>query len=214
MRCAAVPGVVLVAVMCLVSGRGVAAQDATPPTLPAEVDPALCTVEPRPLEFYRQFLTPVVATPLPEASPTPAGEPADAATTAAVTATWLEVLACRNAGAQRRVDALYTDRGFYEATVRPYAEAGGYVLFEEDLTFLATPQPPLAEPDRVVLVAVGEVRALPDGRVTARFEVRDPLLAPPGGDATGTFQVVFARVGERWLVDGQEVLAIAGTPTP
>ncbi len=147
----------------------------------------------------------------PRPTPTPldpgAGEPADAETIAGVTATVRELVACTNARDTLRRLALYTD-----THLRP--------------TFVRTPpgfadrvatQPVPAQPaEWVAIVAIEDVRLLPDGRAVARVvaataggHTHGPAPtggSPPAGVAAGSARTetnvfVLARAGDRWLVD-------------
>ena len=222
MRLARAPlAVAAVALAAAVAGRmaPVAAQDATPLALPATPAAAACTVEPRPLAFFEQFVgtpAPRPATPAsrgmattPAAFAMPAGQPADPATRATVTAAVLELAACINAGDRLRYYALFTDE-FFRALV---ARAGP--LPAEALAFLATPAP-LPAQNRAALLAVVDVRTLAGGRVAALADVFAPDLAPPG---PARLYWEFVEGDGRWLVDVQVTVgpidsAQVGTPTP
>ncbi|MBA2519517.1 MAG: hypothetical protein H0V24_07610 [Chloroflexia bacterium] len=130
-----------------------------------------------------------VATPIPPVSNTPA-EPA---IVDAVTATMEEVVACVNAGDLQRMTALFTDNYFYRFF-------GG--IAEADVQRLATPTP-LPVDLQTELVSVDEVMALDDGRVSAITQV---------GDARAL--TIFARDGDRYLVDYSYALADPATPAP
>ena len=171
------------------------AQDATPAAFPVTPDPAECRVAPRPPE---EVLALLAGTPAAAASPTvgrlsavgseaelPAGEPADADTVAQIVATVRELIACNNAGQFARVFAFYTDGLIREAFGDPAMAA-------QVATTFATPPPVLM----TELLDVRGVRVLPDGRVGAVIEDRDPRQ-------TVAFFMIFVRVGDRWLVDGQ-----------
>ena len=193
------------------------AQDATPLATPVAFpftpDPAECRVAPRSSDEVLPLLTgtPAAGTPPAAASPAagrlsavpseaqlPAGEPADEATVAGIVATVRELIACNNAGEFTRVLAFYTDdliRAAFGAD--PAAAAQVAASF-------ATP-PPAAQVLRTELLDVRGVRVLPDGRVGAVVEDRDP-------QRTVVFFLVFVRAGDRWLVDGQVDVQAAGTP--
>jgi hypothetical protein len=181
------------------------ARDATPAAYPLTPDPAGCRVAPRALEEVAAVVATPAAAP---ASPTPfarpAGEPADAATAAAVEGTVRELFACVNGGAFLRFFALFTDdylRGFLAGTPM---DADVAALFAADPA-------PLPEAERRVIVRIGEAEALPDGRVgvvVVLDEPADPRTEEPD-------YVVLERVGGRWLVDAVvEDGGLAGTPTP
>lgn len=208
--------VVLAALTVLGGIAPVAAQDATPPALPATPEAAACTVEPRSITFFEQFIgTPTAeqATPAIAATPAaafemPAGDPADQETVAAVTATVVELAACLNAGDFLRYFALFTDDYF-----RGVVEEFGPLPEEEFAAFGATPQALPAE-NRAAILAVVDVRVLADGRVAGLFDVYDPFETPPG---PARFYWEFVEQDGRWLIDEQVMLgpiepAQVGTP--
>ncbi|CAA9554196.1 MAG: hypothetical protein AVDCRST_MAG19-1079 [uncultured Thermomicrobiales bacterium] len=188
------------------------AQAATPAASPIAAD--ACTVAPRSADELIAIWSAPAATPPPgsaaaTSTPAPAGEPADAATVAGITATARELVARANAGDFARLLALYTDAlaaGFGPPPDQAEAEVRAA---------LAQPPVPVPPEARQTLQGVSDVRVLPDGRVAASLAVGDPTTpAPPD-----TF-LVFARVGDRWLVAefrGQapdEPASAAGTPSP
>jgi hypothetical protein len=145
---------------------------------------------------------------MPAASPAPLvrpqGEPADAAVTEAVVATVHEVFACANAGDFLRVYALFTDdylRGFLAGTP----------LSDEVIAFFTASPVPLPESEQRIIVRIGDVQFLPDGRagvVVVLDEPDDPRTEEPD-------YLSLELVGERWLVD--EVVEDGGmdeTPAP
>jgi hypothetical protein len=127
-----------------------------------------------------------------------AGEPADAATVAAVTAVARELEACTNAGDLARSLALFTDD-----LVRRIAPPPGTTAADVR-AYLARPATPLPAEQRVPPATLRDVRVLPDGRVGV------VATGPPPGV---TAFIVFARVGDRWLADEFIVIEGAGTPT-
>ena len=174
-----------------------ASQDATPPALPTAPDPSECRVAPRPPEDFvapppREAAGPP-GTPPPWArarteAELPAGRPVDPATAAAIVAVEREYVACLNAGDLRRATALLT-----EDVLRAVL-----VLWElEPADFLATPRP-APEAERVVLVAVRDVRALDGDRVGAVIE-----WSREGEAGLRTDFRVHERVGGRWLIAGE-----------
>ena len=208
--------VLLLAMVTLIPITG-GAQEATPGVGLGVPDPSECTVEPRPFAFFEQFLGTPLAEPAEEpATPAadfqmPEGSPADAATVAAVTETVHHLLACLNAGdVFLRFGAFFTDDYFR----REFERYGP--IPEDELAFLmATPQP-LAAEFRAALLAVVEVRELPDDRVAGLFDVRDPFAA---GTGPSRFYWVFAEQDGRWLIDEQVMLGPiepdqVGTPMP
>jgi hypothetical protein len=186
-----------------------ATQGAIPAPFPTAPDPAECTVAPRPIEDVVAVVgTPVAGAAAPvAASPTPfavpAGTPADPATTEAAVATLRQVFACTNAGDFLRVYALFTDdfvRDFFAGTpITPEVEA-----------FLTAPPQPLPADQQRVIVRVGEVLLLADGRVGVPIvldEPSDPRTEEPD-------YAILELVGGRWLVDEihEDPAASAATP--
>jgi len=171
---------------------GTAAQDATPAadgatTLPIAPDPELCETEPRPIAEFEAFLG-APASVRPGAVVVTAGEPADAATVAAVTATVVELAACYNAAGPAGTSGLYTDAGF--------AEDFGLIT-QGDIDFFAEglEADPFAEGDaRAGVVAVFAVQVLADGRVAAIVESRES-----GQGRVDLF--IFAEEDGRYLID-------------
>ena len=212
--------VLLLALVTLlpITGR---TQEATPGIGFGVPDPALCTVEPRPIAFFAQFAgTPTaeqaaqqtameVATPV-TAFQLPEGEPADPETVAGVLDTLQRLGACLNAGALLSYAALFTD-DYWQREIAQFGPPPA-----EELAFLSgTPQALPAEA-RVGLLAILDVRELPNGRVAGLFDVTDPFETPPG---PARFSWVFVEQDGRWLIDEQVMLGpIAadqvGTPMP
>jgi len=186
--------VAVVALGAVASGVEGAGRQATPEgdeTTAIVPPPQECRVEPRRVLFPGATAT-TAATPLPLASPTPlarpAGEPADAATTEAVTATVREAVACRNDGDFARAYALMSDA----MLVRLF---GGPETLDPLIAAALEAGPRrLPRPDRLALVAVADVRLLPDGRAAARVETRN-------ADEAFVDELVFVRAGDRWLID-------------
>lgn len=193
----------------LLPPAGMAAQEATPAPFPAAPAAAECVIAPRAVEE----IAAVVATPVAEARAAvaatpfvmPAGEPADAATTAAVVATVRQVFACTNGGDYRRVFASFSDdflRDFLAGTP----------LSAEVLALFSAPPQALPEAERRIIVRMGEVRMLPDGRagvVVVLDEPDDPRVEEPD------YVILIGRDG-RWLIDEihEDGGAPAATPTP
>lgn len=170
------------------------AREATPAALsfPVTPDPADCVIAPRALED----VVAIAATTAPGgavglATPfvPPAGEPADAATTAAITETIYQVFACANAGDPLRFANLYTDRflgSFF-----------GGVPAEQVEGFLALPPQSLPQDQLRIIRGIGEVLLLPDGRagvVIVLDEPDDPRSEEPDF-------VILQQVDGRWLID-------------
>jgi hypothetical protein len=162
------------------------------------VAPDECVTEPRAYEEIAAILNldgdGVPPPPLTPIEP-PLGELADAATTAAVVDAARQIIACFNAGDVPRAAAMMTENGVR----RIY---WGVTVDEEnrELARQRMPAPPERRADGVLirLIAVTDVSVLPDGRVAAFIVINEPLL-PPGGPET--LLVIFAREGERWLLD-------------
>lgn len=193
------------------NGAGVAAQDATPTSRETgeklgaiEPHPDECLTEPRSLPL---FPDPVVGSTPATARPTITGTPAlaspemraNAATTAAVTATVREVLACRNAGDYRRAYALMTDRMLTQLF-------GGPETIDPEVAAALEARPDrLPRNQRLTLISVSDVRLLADGRVSAEVESRLVTSTRDGF----LDEIVFVRVGDRWLIDGTTPLAFS-----
>ena len=148
--------------------------------------------------------------PVPVGIELPEGEPVDAATVAAVTASVRRFVACANAGDVGRMYALVSDE-FLRQSV------GNLPLTAAVVDYLsATPVPRPAE-SRTTLFAVREVRRLPDGRVGALVDDRDPT-DPRGASLTTDF-VVFVEADGSLLLDEyvsglEAVYDPVATPTP
>jgi glutamine cyclotransferase len=153
-----------------------------------------CTVEPRPVDdliaaWFDPSATPRQRPAEPVAA-LDAGEPADAATAAAVVDVAREWVACTNAGEQARALALLTgayavQRGPVRATPNQARAA------------LAAPPRPLPQDARLAIEPARTATLLPDGRVGTFFAVTG--YARP--DQAQTVLVMFAREGDRWLID-------------
>lgn len=155
---------------------GVAGNDeGEPPADAAPTDPELGGEPPRPMGIVL-----------------PDGAPADAATAAAVTATVRLFVACANARDIGRMYALVTDAFLRQSF-------GNQPATEAVVAYLAAT--PAARPaaDRTELVAVRGVRRLPDGRVGALVDDRDPT--DPRTDGLSTDWVVFVERDGRYLLD-------------
>ena len=180
------------------------AQTPPPATYPLTPDPKDCAIEPAPLEGVINVLqTPIAA---PSASPTPfvppLSVPADAEVASDVVATLYEVFACANAGDPLRVASLFTAdfmRTFFSAA--PLEQVAG---------FLVTPPEPLPDDQRRVIVRIGEVQMLPDGRAGVLIvldEPDDPRSEEPD-------YAILEQVVGRWLVDAIHEDGGAGIATP
>jgi hypothetical protein len=173
------------------------------------------------MAFFEQFIgTPTaeqeaaMAT-MGEATPDPAfrmpeGEPADDATVDAVLATVWQLGACINAGDfWGRYAALFTEDYF-----RRELERFGPIP-EEELASMAASPVPLPAEFQVALLAIVDVRMLPDGRVAGLFDIQDPFA---GGTEPSRFYWEFVQEDGRWLIDEQIMLGPVepkqiGTPT-
>jgi len=193
--------------LALVAAAAVAgtasAQTPPPATYPITPDPNDCAVEPAPLEGVVNILQTPVAAP---ASPTPfvppLSVPADAEVASDVVATLYEVFACANAGDPLRVVSLFT-ADFMRAF---FSEAS----LEEVAGFLVTEPQPLPEEERRVIVRLGEVQMLPDGRAGVLIvldEPDDPRTEEPD-------YAILEQVVGRWLVDEIHEDGGAGIATP
>jgi hypothetical protein len=137
-------------------------------------------------------------------------DPADEATVNAVLETVQQLGACINAGDfWGRFAAVFTEDYF-----RREFETFGPIPESERAFMAATPEPLPAEA-RVALLAVVDVRTLPDGRVAALIDVQDPFAEPPG---PSRFYWEFVQEDGRWLIDEQIMLGPiepdqVGTPT-
>jgi hypothetical protein len=171
--------------------------DSTQGVLPGGVelltpDPAECAIAPRALDALRA----IVSTPDQTATDAllaamaipglaaPAGQPADAETTAAVLATYREMTACFNAGRDLAAYALWTDRALRQMRVQaPASDAAQAVPAE-----------------RQAAVGVTGVWMLPDGRVVAQWQEQSDAFA------TAAVQILVPQDG-RYLID--ETLDVA-----
>lgn len=182
-------------ILLTVSSVRVDAQEATPAAYPLTPDPADCRIEPRSIESLIAVMgTPAAASPAAPASPTPFvrpdGEPADAATAAAVIATVHEVFACANAGDFLRIYANFTDdylRHFLAGTP----------MNDQVIGFFTASPVPLPEAEKRIIVRFEEVQLLADGRagvVVVLDEPDDPRTEEPD-------YIILEQVGDRWLLD-------------
>jgi hypothetical protein len=164
---------------------------------PIMPDPAACRVDPRTTDevialWYGAEGSPA-ATPEPprqaegaDSVTIPVGSAADAATAQAITATFVEVFSCFAAGDFPRALALFTDdlvRSFNPGTT--VAEAR---------SFLEAAPEPGPEEELDLIIAVTDVMALADGRIGA-------FVVTQGGESADVGYVIFARTGDRWLLD-------------
>ncbi len=197
---------------CLLAAIGIAGLTALPGSSDARQAgrdvplPAECQVPPRTLESLQALATPeLLARAGSEASPValPPGNPLDAETLAAITATARQVIACENAGEPWRALALYSDR-----FLRQYFGEPG-VFTPERYAMIATPRP-IAPEQQVALVAIADGRLLADGRAGATVTVNDPSNTE-GGDQSSFLS--FVQQEGQWLVDSAvELPPPAATP--
>jgi hypothetical protein len=168
----------------------------TPAAYPVASDPGECDVEPTPIEEIAAILgTPIAK---PEVSATqflsPAGHPADAETSDEVVSTLRQVFACANAGDPLRVASLFTDDFACDFF-------GGVPL--PDL--FSVPPQPLPQDQKRIIVRIGDVQRLPDGRAGVMIvldEPDDPRTEEPD-------YAILEQVEGRWL--GDELHEDAGT---
>lgn len=213
-------GLVVALVLLLAAPTFSAAQEATPQPPPDGLtvpDASECDIAPRPVSFFEQLIATPPALP-PNADQRfsrpaddlrpwtlPAGNPADAATIEAITATLHEALACLNANDPLRFLANFTDD-----LVRLFIAIAP--LPPEALPALAA-SPVAMPPDmRLGYLTIHDARVLPDGRVAALLDDYDPTEPPYG---LGTDFAIFKMVGDRWLIDSLiEHVVIVGEATP
>jgi hypothetical protein len=201
--------VLLLVLTALTPVTAVGAQEAGPAAGLGAPDPSECTVEPRSPAFFEQFIgTPATAqqaamAAMAAATPDPAfrmpeGEPADEATVTTVLETVRQLGACINAGDfWGRYAAVFTEDYFQREF-----ERFGPIAEEERAYMAATPEPLPAE-FRVALLAIVDVRTLPDGRVAGLFDIQDPF---GGGPGPSRFYWEFVEEDGRWLIDEQIML--------
>jgi len=134
----------------------------------------------------------------------PPGESADPQTAAEITAAVREFIACENGEDPLRYYALFSDAALRQllANVVPVGDEEAFLA-----SLTATPRPGGRE-DVEPTPIVEEVRMLSDGRVGAR-------VSTDRSEADDLF--VFAKVGDRWLLDDVYVVGpgeAPGTPSP
>jgi hypothetical protein len=179
------------------------AAQATPPAdTPLDVPaPDECQIEPWQGPLFPESSgrippatpAPLQTAPAPPFTP-PEGEPADAETIAAVSATAREAIACRNANDLPRAYALFTQ----EMVTALFG--GPATIDPEIMAALVEEQRPVPRRQRLAITDVTEVTLLPDGRVGAiiatsapRREFRDYLIFEQD-PATGQWLIDEARV--------------------
>lgn len=158
------------------------------PTAAPDFSTTECLVEPRPLVELKELaneplaapLGRLISTPAPDVEPPSDGEAADADIVATVTEAIQEQIACANDGDLPRLTALFSD---------DFLRHGLGGMSELAYEALYTPSP-LPETDRTTLLAVEDVRVLPDGRVSAVVQTD-----------TGTNRRIFVEDDGRYLID-------------
>lgn len=185
-------GAVALAIL-VVQSAAVAAGQEVSPAIGTAPDPSLCQAEPRSTALLEDLMaTPEAATAAAavSGSPTPfvapEGAPADQETIDAVTNTFLEQLACVNAGDFARVFAFVSDD-----LLAGLAAAGE---LEGVLALMQAAPVVLSEDDYARLVDVRDVVILPDGRVGAVLEALFPQESPDPGTAYAVFVVEGGRL--------------------
>ena len=213
MRIPAAAGLVA-AVAVLEGAGGPLAQDRTPAASPADAGTVACTVEPRPVEelvgFYfaeqgTPAATPLPAVPVASEADLPQGEPADAATAAALAATVAEIFVCFDDNQYARAFALMTNemvRQFGPDPANSEEDTAEEVRALLEGQLAGTPGPvPAAE--RQPAPVLRDAQVLPDGRAGAVVEEEDE-----------TVFLLFEQEEGRWLLAGILPVAPGGTPTP
>lgn len=195
---------VVISSLFAVSATPAFAQEATPATGDVP-DPSECRVEPRPpdelIAIWFPDGTPVAATPADmsrSGTPVgtgfdvPVGEPADAETIDAVTATVRELLACFNGGDFLAAYSLYSDN-----LIRSFGPEPGTTI-EQAEEFLAFESTPLPEEERLELIGITDVVVMEDGRVGAIVLSNDPTATEDGDEPV---LVILVEENGRWLID-------------
>lgn len=174
-------------------------------------DPSECQVEPvHPRELFPTGSPPAgdAGTSAPAGSNTfswPQGEPAGPGETAGITATVREFVACASAGDYPRRLALYTT-DYIAPQFATLDEAGRQAAID----LADTPPTPAPEDQRGWIQSISEVRRLADGRVAAHVVTADPVGHPHLVEVI----LVFAPVGDRWLIDEIHQVTSTATPAP
>ncbi len=196
-----VAAISLAVALVLVGGRraGTTAaglRQATADTGTVVPDPVECDIEPRQLPLFDE--TPVAGESGADPSPTPFvipdGERADEATVDAITEAVRGSLACRNAGDYLRAYAYFSDRFLHDLIGGP---AGVDAAL---MAFLTESPTPVAEPERLTLVDVSEVRRLADDRVGA-------IVVTRSADEAYADYLFFVEADDGWLIDDRVFLS-------
>lgn len=219
---------IIALILGVARGGTASAQESDAGATPTVPDPAECAVEPRSLAELRALAEIALATPeseppsTPAASPVaftpPAGEPADPATSAAVTDMVRESLACVNATNILALYALQTDDfiRLQFSELRGSIDAVGGL--DQVLGVYATPLPAMAPDDQLGFSAVHNVEVLGDGRVGAIVDII--VGSGAGGQGVRQDYYVFRQQDGQYLIDGGAIdifdqgLLGSGTPTP
>lgn len=180
---------------------------ATPTAAAGDVPaPEECRGEPRSFPLFpagvgqRAAATPAPIVTAPEtAFSPPAGNPADAETVAAVTATVREAIACRNAGDLLRASAQFTEK----MLVSLY---GGPATIDPEFRASVVAGPRAVPPTRrLAIVSISDVTLLPDGRVGALVETRTERR-----DFRDYLFFAQDPATDRWLIDESVELSLTG----
>lgn len=191
----------MVALALVVQGAA-RAQEATPsPDVPAVEECQIAPITPERLHAaFTNMATPPVMATYPSADE---GTPADLQTTAGVTQTAREFVACLNARDLGRLLSLATDR-YLPVLLSQFGDASEEAILAQ----MATPAAPYPPEEQTALVEVVDVRVLADGRVVAG--VTGDNLGSDEGASTPLF--FFVKVDDRWLID--DVLEDPSSATP
>ncbi|MGH2531204.1 MAG: copper resistance protein CopC [Thermomicrobiales bacterium] len=173
-------------------------------------DPSECQIDPvHPRDFF-ELGSPAATDPDSSAPvgsnafPWPRGEDANDAAVDGVTRTVREFVACASAGDYPRRLALYTN-DYIAPQFAGLDEAGRHAAID-----LADTAPaPLPADQRGWIRSISEVREQADGRVAAHVVTEDPVNHPH----VIRVVLVFAEVGDRWLIDEIHQDTSSGTPT-
>lgn len=225
--CRPVLAVLLVLSAALLGAATVGAQDASPAAPGVVPDGSECTVVPRSQEEVRVLAAAALEAPdaaTPSADPSPvAGEPADPAIVAAVSAAIREFYACQNAGDYLALLALHTDDATGQTVVvglqvaadqgdAADRETSPAALLDAYVSILANPGEDFTEYLQVALLDIRRVTVLADGRIAAVAEIGPPSAESRRRRTEERFEFV-VRNG-RYLIDGPDESAGTGTPTP
>lgn len=167
--------------LVLLLGPHTAVAGPSSPT-PITVDPAGCTIAPRPLADLERILATATPGPRPPRPATADPIPLESATGQAIVETITALFDCLDAGERLRAYALYTDA--YLASI----------LQPGDLDTIATPYPPSGD-DRTRILAI-ELFATSDDRVLAKVSLR-PVLIP----VDKIFEFILVEHEGHWRID-------------